>query len=92
MTALEKAKALNALSRISLMLTSTERTQWYVHHGVEKKDGCILSSAAGYGDTPEEAIDETWKLLTEGAPLLVIKAMGPDRREVRWNGYMWADA
>lgn len=53
----------------------------------------ILRSTYGNGSTPEAAIDDCFRVLTEIGPddFLVLEAYSPARREVRWNGFMWAD-
>lgn len=69
---------------------------WYVdHRGVDTKetpDSCCLVGRYGNGSTPEEAIENHWRRLTEEQPLayLWVSEFGKNRK-VRWNGYMWRD-
>lgn len=68
---------------------------WYVlTPWLEIGDGCILRCGCKDGDTPEQAVLQAWREFTEELPpnnVLVLNAMSPDRRTVRWNGFMWQD-
>jgi hypothetical protein len=66
---------------------------WYVNQDVEVKDGGILIGTYGNGATPEEAIEDHWRVLTEipRGHYLVVRAFDNLRRAVRWNGFMWED-
>lgn len=65
---------------------------WYVQHsGVERKEGSCLSGSLQNGDTPEEAIEQCWKWATNPDYYLVKDAYKPERRAVKWNGFMWED-
>ena len=67
---------------------------WYVEQrGVEVKQGSILASLYGNGATPEAAVRDHWQQLTDLKPdeVIVLSAAGPNRRHVRWNGFMWTD-
>jgi hypothetical protein len=67
---------------------------WYCHlPGVEIKDGSMLTSPTDSSGTPELAIARAWVQHTCLSPsqYLVLNAYGPNRRAVRWNGFMWED-
>jgi hypothetical protein len=61
--------------------------------GIEVGDGRFLTSVSGIGDTPESAIESLWGQMTNLKPghVLVHRAFSPNRREIRWNGFMWHD-
>ena len=67
---------------------------WYVdHRGVHVKEGAMLVGSYGNGATPEEAVRDHWRALTELKPgsYLVVSAGREARRHAyRWNGYMWS--
>lgn len=68
---------------------------WYVEQsGVEVGDGRFLTSPSVSGKAPADAVALYWDSLTDLPPSarIVIGAYGKNRREVRWNGFMWADA
>jgi hypothetical protein len=86
----QKAKALNALSPISIKIGTSGH--WYVSQGLEIKQGHVLASCVGRGGDPVEAIDNHWKeavLDLKPGEYLVVNAGGKDRKAVRWNGFMW---
>lgn len=94
MTWEEKLAALTSLkSDISLKMRVPG--DWYVFHiGVDIKRGGFLSSRCGNGTTPQEAVEDHWKLKTEleEEEYIVLDAGNKEkRRAVKWNGYMWAD-
>ena len=91
MTWEEKLEACNALARCGLSMRKPG--DWYVYQsGVELKRGCMLGGGGGNGTTPELAVLDHWEGHTNLQPgeYLVIGAMTPNRRAVKWNGYMWA--
>lgn len=54
----------------------------------------MLTSLCGRGNTPEAAIDDLWRQATnlKDDEFIVINASDRSkRRQVRWNGFMWAD-
>lgn len=56
---------------------------------VEIKDGGVLRSVCGYGETMTDALANLWRQLTEmddHRQYLVIRAGTEKRRAVRWNG------
>lgn len=89
----QKAEALNALSEISIRINHYGK--WYVSQRTEIKDGGILKGEYGDGDTPEEAINNHWRVLVDNLAnncYLVINATDKKlRRAVRWNGFMWQE-
>ena len=68
---------------------------WYVEHrGVEVKEGPMLASRYGNGETPQLAVEDHWQQLTVLAPreyVVLDAGSGERRRAVRWNGFMWMD-
>lgn len=90
MTWEEKFAACQALG--DAVLRMRKPGDWYVDQHAEIKDGCILKGEYGNGATPEAAALDHFEKLTALAPgeYVVTRAMGADRRAVRWNGYMWA--
>ena len=65
---------------------------WYVNApGREIKRGAILDGAYGNGTTPDEAVDNDWKAITELAPgeTIILDSMKPTRRSVEWTGSGW---
>lgn len=89
----QKARALAALSPdiAGFSIHIRDAGDWYATcKGVEIANGRFLSRPTSSGANPEEAVNDLWKQFTDiGADWLVINAMGPDRRAVRWNGFMW---
>lgn len=66
---------------------------WYVGRLPEVGGDGLLSGIAGRAPDPVAAIQDAWdRLIAVQAPkYLVIRAMSNDRRQVRWNGFMWED-
>lgn len=88
----QKLAALNAISECRLLMRKPG--DWYVSQSVERKEGHMLASAYGNGATPQEAVENHWTEVAEASSYtnpIVLSAYGPDRREVFWNGFMWAD-
>ena len=85
----QKLEALNALAECSLKMRKPG--DWYVGHSVEVKVGAILEGRYGNGETPQDAVEDSWRKLTELNPgeYLVTRAYSGSRKAVRWNGYMW---
>jgi hypothetical protein len=66
---------------------------WYfAQRGVDIKSGPMLVGKFGQGATPQAAVEDHFRNLTElkSHEYVVINAYGI-RRAVRWNGFMWAD-
>lgn len=85
--------ALQALGECSLMMRKPG--DWYVSQRTEIKNGPVLEGRFGNGNTPMAAVADHWKQLTELAPGQYIVTHAYDRaqrRGVRWNGFMWAEA
>lgn len=89
MTWEEKLSACQALAECSLRMRKPG--DWYVSHLVEVVNGPMLQSRYGNGGTPQDAVEDHWTQLTElkAHECLVVNSMTDQRREVRWNGYMW---
>lgn len=90
MTYEEKFEAINALGEASVHMRKPG--DWYVSQATEIKDGGMLCGHYGDGTSPEAAIEDHWRVLTELNPhqYVVINAAGPDRQALSWNGYRWA--
>lgn len=94
MTYEHKFAAIRALRHFSnaAVLWMSRPGCWHVSNiGAEIKDGSMLKGVGGSGSTPEAAIEDCWKEITDERVLLIIDAFGDRRRAVRWNGYMWQD-
>lgn len=92
MTWEEKFAAIRAIRR-DAHLRMREPGNWYVSTGIEIGGDEMLRAVGESGATPEEAVEKTWQLI-ERLPLnrcIVVGAYTDQRRELRWNGYMWAD-
>lgn len=94
----QKAEALAALADLAVMYREKQwriggPEPWYCQQSIYVKNGSCMTSTGGNGFTPEEAIDDHWKNITELKPCeyLVVNSGTPIRRTVRWNGFMWAD-
>jgi len=88
----QKLMAIQALG--DTFLKMREPGNWYVHTtGLEVGGDGMLRGVGGDGSSPERAVEDRWeKILAIGPPLyLVINAYRDNRRQVRWNGYMWLD-
>ena len=85
----QKLAALQAFADTSICMRKPG--DWYVHMRAELKGDGVLSSASGNGRTPEEAVEDHWRKVTAPGAVIVRDAMNAARREVRWNGFMWAD-
>lgn len=86
----QKLDALNKLETCALRMRAPG--DWYVEQRVEVKNRNLMIGAYGKGATPEAAVEEHWKLLTEGLAdhqFLVARSGQASRAAVRWNGYMW---
>ena len=93
MTWEQKAAALNAVASISIRIRRPG--DWYVHQDAEIGGDGILSGRWGHGTTPEEAIEDHWQLFADPGPAhpkyVVINAYQENRKQLRWNGFMWVD-
>lgn len=87
--------AMKALSS-DVVLGMREPSNWYVQaHGIELREPAesgMLTSITVAEPSPERAVQAYWKRLTNPTSLIVRGAYSPDRRHLRWNGYMWEDA
>lgn len=91
----QKAEAMDALAPFTFKIVPRHGGGgWCASVSAEVKSGPILSSGNGHGKSVETAVLALWQgLVTDlkAEDYLVINAMGPNRRAVRWNGFMWAD-
>jgi len=71
---------------------SETASAWFISQiGAEILRGhAMLVSETGSGQTPEAAVENAWEVFSS-SNRVVINATGHNRREVRWNGYMWED-
>lgn len=99
----QKAAALRALGDMAIRLRQPQNCiggdgspSWYCSiSGVEVSNGRAgLVSEYGNGSTPEAAVLDCWRALVEDVKpprYVVLNAMGPNRRAVIWNGFMWEE-
>jgi hypothetical protein len=85
----QKLQALNNVAPVELGMRMPGN--WYASHRAYIKKGGFLEGSAGNGVSPEEAVNDLWRLRTELAPehYVVVDDMGPNRRAYRWAGFMW---
>ena len=62
----QKLEALNALAECSLKMR--DPGNWYVSQSVEVKVGAMLVGRYGNGESPQEAVEDNWRQLTELNP------------------------
>lgn len=65
---------------------------WYVSlPGVHISTGELIGSCGESGENPERAVINTWYAITILKPneVLVTNAYDDNRKEYRWNGFMW---
>lgn len=97
MTTEQMVRALQALGEVGLSMTDpsvADPARWCCHvRGVEIADGSFLTSSSGFGATPEAAIIAQWETLTRlpANKWVAVGGYSDQRRNLRWNGYMWAD-
>lgn len=94
MTWEQKLQAIIGLAgAFNVSLRMREPGNWYVSvSGTERKVGDSLLSSIGLtGRTPEYAVDETWRSITDGQVLVVRSTAKTPRKTVKWNGYMWEE-
>jgi hypothetical protein len=95
MTLRQTVKALRGLSDLYIERTDGYVAEWFVGFkpGVEiGGDGGALMSVGAHGHTRQEAILRLWRNVTSEVPTrkhLVVDAFGNNRREVKWNGFVW---
>ena len=92
----QKLAACKALRPYGTGLRMRSPGDWYVEQigleVIEEGHRGMLVGRYGNGATPEAAVEDHWaKLTASDVAAVVLNAMGPDRREVRWNGFMWED-
>jgi hypothetical protein len=97
MTFQDKAEALESLAELFIRLTAIYDPDGRWVASMERAeiggDG-MLCSLAGYGRTPEAAVDDLWRNVTVDLPpekYVVVNAYGDNRRKVRWARFMWRD-
>lgn len=88
----QKAQALMAVAGwVHFSLHLREDGSWYVHHGLDRKEGDCLSSGCENGKTPEEAIEQCWEWATDPRFYLVKNACSSERKAYKWTGFMWKE-
>ena len=90
----QKLQAMTSLvGTFNICLKMRKPGDWYVSvQGREILEGSILAGSYGNGSTPQEAVEDDWRKCTEDLKphqCIVTNAYGPERRQVRWNGFMW---
>ncbi len=90
MTTDQKMLAMVALDYRTSVMLSPYTKKWYVSCRAEVKEGSIVSSPLYHSTTAEQSIRETWEEYSK-ALCVVVNVMKKNRREVRWNGFMWDD-
>lgn len=92
MTWEQKLAALQAITETCLCMRKPG--DWYVSATARGVGGDGLNRGAyGNGKTPEEAVHDDWRQIAEFLPFdryIIVERAGA-RRQVRWNGFMWAD-
>jgi len=66
---------------------------WYVLQSVEIKSGHRMAGIGITGSTPEDAVEEYWRAVTDDLTdnqCIVARAGRPTRMAVRWNGFLWS--
>ena len=88
-----KWAALDALSGVSIRLTDNNNISAAFDKVVEIKSGSVLTAAVGFGDTPEEAIEELFSKCTNLSynETLVLDAMNENKKEYKWNNFLWKE-
>lgn len=93
MTWEQKLQAIQALNETSLHMRKPG--DWYVRCGMEvgADNSCVLIGRYGNGNTPQEAVEDHWKIYTDLLKLdeYCVVGCAENRRHVRWNGFMWND-
>lgn len=92
MTDLSILLAIDALDAgdMRAFVTQTAEPAVGLSINVEIRDGCVLRSICGYGETLTDALADLWRQLTvleDSRQYLVIRAGTEKRRAVRWNGH-----
>lgn len=86
MTWEQKFAAIKAIAR-SATVEMRKPGDWYVGAGMEHADGSsFLIGNYGNGSTPEEAVEDHWRLYGDGTPFKVRDSW------FRWNGFMWENS
>lgn len=92
MTWEEKLEALKGLSPTVLVMRKPG--DWYVSATGRNIGGDgFLTSAYGNGQTPQQAVENDWKEMTEKVPLekYIVVTRSGERHHFRWRGYMWEE-
>ncbi len=63
---------------------------WYLHFSPEIGKPSVLESPTQSGKDPSAAVEEAWDQYSR-ADRVVLNSYKENRREVRWNGFMWED-
>lgn len=89
----QKLAVLQALGIVVIEETHDRRCRLRIMPAVEIKDRDVLRGPWWTGKFPSECVDSAFAELTSlpDGQYVVLDSMGPGRRGVRWNGFMWAD-
>jgi hypothetical protein len=94
MTWEQKLAALQSLGggTIHVKLHMRKPGDWYLHTGLGIGHHGFSSWASASGETPEQAVENSWLHFTEGeAQELFVLKKHMDDRGYRWNGFMWQE-
>lgn len=87
----QKLAALKSLT--SHHLEMRKPGDWYVSCHAEVAGDGMLRGQCGEGATPQDAVEDHWRLLTELPPDRYLRCgISGHTKVVRWNGFMWEDA
>jgi hypothetical protein len=62
---------------------------WYVEAAMSVGGDGMLTGSYGNGTTPEEAVDNHWRIYSELPANRY--AVNHDNKRARWNGFMWVE-
>ena len=90
MTWEEKVEAINCIAGVSLHMRFPGN--WYATSSLSVKRGSLLGSFCGNGKTPQDAIEDYWKQLTNlKDEEYLVSGLYPNRKAFKWNGFMWKE-
>jgi hypothetical protein len=94
MTLEEKLARLREIAHTEVLMR--DNGTWYVQaygRETQRRGSGILAGTYGDGRTPEEAVENDWEQIANLPPdrYVVLDAMSPKRRHVRWGGAGWID-
>ena len=87
----QKFEALNKLDPCALKMRGPG--VWYILQSIEIKSGHRLGGVGATGATPQDAVEEYWRAVTDDLTdnqCIVARSGRRTRMAVRWNGFMWS--